>query len=50
MKEEGGTSVNGEEIKNPVFVDDMSGMGTVEIIESMGRKMNVLEKNKEIQL
>ena len=47
MKEEVGTIVNGEEIKNPVFVDDMNGMGKVELIESMGRKMNVLEKTKK---
>ena len=40
-----GLEQNNVEIKNPVFVDDMSGMGGVDEIESMGRKMNVLEED-----
>ena len=38
--------MNGVEIINPVFVDDMNGMGDKEFIEDMGRKMCTLEHTK----
>ena len=41
------TEVNGVVVKSPVFVDDMNGMGGVEKIEDMGRKMKVLETTKK---
>ena len=49
MEEDGEeeTRVNGVVVKSPVFVDDMNGMGKPEGIESMGRKMEVLETTKK---
>ena len=40
-------TVSGVEIKHPVFVDDMAGMGKAEVIENMEPKMNHLEKTKK---
>ena len=39
--------VSGVEIKHPVFVDDMAGIGHAEVIESMEPKMKHLEKTKK---
>ena len=40
-------TVSGVEVKSPVFVDDMNGMGDGKEIENMGRKMAVLEITKK---
>ena len=39
--------VHNIEIKSPVFVDDMLGMGNNEMVEEFSRKVNLLEKLKK---
>ena len=39
--------VSGTEIKHPVYVDDMIGLGTTSMIEQMEPKMKYLEESKK---
>ena len=39
--------VSGVEIQHPVFVDDMAGLGTKEMVENMEAKMQYLEETKK---
>ena len=46
MGEETGLTVSGVEIKHPIFVDDMLGLGTCNMIKAVEPKMQVLEETK----